>query len=541
MVKHYSDFQAKMKKEARRERYLVATLKESLRAIEMQEINEAGQMMNETQWMQWAVNEPMGEKISYSEAQLQWQQWSADPEKAGCLTDVRYGKRRFAVPKETQVNKRTQLIKEKAAEMESKRIKKPTEADIASLSGAVQQRHEEMALSRDVQLDAAAQHMLSAGARGSAFEGAASLLGDVKNLMHKDSDDEEDIEAEEGAEGQEDGSKKEGADATPKKVPKVALFDCDRVALLTKRELEKQLNTKVTAIRDVLRKIEKGLQGCREGAGDPHKVSFFKAEVALCDPRITAAQKIHCDDKVLQVFKDSFVVQSPMESSPAAGSGAASVSTTKAIRSAPPTPTLKDLKSVKSISLFIETNTTGAVIVDRETNKRVGQELREMLVPYTDLVKSCNDAMNALKKRKEDYETEPSAVAAPKNSSTQLRLLASCSEVGEEMGFPACENFGLVNFSKPAVVRRFAQHLTGAAVSKSYTDWKRAFKRDVLDKGVGGRRTFELSAASITEVAKTMDDNLLNVCDIEGFVGNECAQHFCGRNLYAVAIVLSHV
>ena len=64
------------------------------------------------------------------------------------------------------------------------------------MSASVQMRHEEMALSKDISLRSALQSMLSAGARGSTFDGAAVMLGDIKNLQQADDDDEDEQEEE---------------------------------------------------------------------------------------------------------------------------------------------------------------------------------------------------------------------------------------------------------------------------------------------------------------------------------------------------------
>ena len=431
MVKHYSDFQKRMKTQGKREKYSVAVLKESLKASEIVEVDDQGEMMNETQFMEWKCNDPKGPKNSIPAAQAEWKLMEDNPSTCGVLSDVKHEKKRFRVETRTLVSYKTQMTREKALELESQRIKNPTGDSIAAMEASVKTRHDQMASGGTMNFQLQAQGMLSAGQRGNSFDGAAALLGDIQKVGFQEEGGEEEEEGGDDKKKETEGDGKEsGGEEPPTK--KAKYFNTEQQSLSMQRDLEKQLLEKMKSIRKVKDDLSKAMAGLQNGS--PSHIQPFKAEVALAKPRLKRLEAVLESQAAVEAYKASFrpvgyksfadvivsspqpkasasntgvgvgspstpgttgagLAGSPAPSSPLQSPGPGSVSTCTQMSRVAPIPSIECLMSEAHLNELIQEESATITSADMKSERM--KEVRVLFVPLADLEKEGTQAFNS--------------------------------------------------------------------------------------------------------------------------------------------------
>ncbi len=321
MITHYKSFQQAVQLGEKSGKYVIAIAKEQLRSTSLVEVDEQGEMMDEFKWMDHAVN-VASPKMSVVAAKAVWDQWMADPENAGRMTQVKSGVRKFRVETKTLVSFKTQLAQDKILELQGKQVKNPNEDDIRKMSNSILRGHGKVGVD-DVDFRGRAAQMLQAGG-DSAFNNNNLLVGQIRGLLPDDGEEEaDDTEQKSGTPDGGSGSGKRAAQvpAEPQPAPKRRWVDQDKLLLAAQRDLEKILAPKEVELNEIADTLDREIKELE--LSDVNCKNFFKSELAMGRTRLEGLQAIKSTEEELATYKKRFAVPDQP-----AGSSAASASST---------------------------------------------------------------------------------------------------------------------------------------------------------------------------------------------------------------------
>ena len=274
----------------------------------------------------------------------------------------------------------------------------------------------------------------------------------------------------------------------------------------------------VNELKKAKTKIEKSLEG--RTSGDPAMVGFFRAEVAFAMPRKDALCAVLAPEQAvltgfLATFEGKHLQPSPrkfgsVDASPAASEKSTN-STCAIISKAPPIKNISLLKSEMLMKNYCSEK--AALVADPAAKTVFVTDIKAMILLFYDLVKSANDAVSALDKRPTDYEEVKKAKKGQTSTLSKMEVLKAAQEVGDETNMASVESATLLNWQRPSVITKLSTQFSGPMMSKAFSSWQRDFKRDILDKGLSGRRTFELDQATIDEVNDVVDRHIFQLTD----------------------------
>ena len=464
------------------------------------ELDKQGEMMNETRFLQWATTERCP-KMEHRKAQLTWDGWVSDPAGSGMLTGIESGFRVFRVPTKTMVNFKETLTQKKQVEMEGKSLKgkQITGEALAKLKACALTGHgapEEL----DFQGRAGQmlQNSLGSSSGVGAFGDDGLMLGNITQLLGSKAD-EEDAAADDG-DGDPVDPEDDDDDTVDPEEPakkKAKYVNQGKLTLSSTREMEKALDPKsselevaVEKLSDLVSKIQKAPVASQ---------AWHKNEIAFARPRLELAKACLASQASLDKVKQAMTTTAPVSS------GATS-STYDAIEQAAPIATMQSLLSISA---------TRAEIPDRvgrisstEDKKNEMKEFKTKLVPLSDLIKSVNDATTTLESRSKDFTPVKASAKEP----ITVPVLNACAQAPEEAATATLDDIANLNPNRPALIKAFAHKLTNPDITKGFENWKKQWKSDVLSKGIGGRRTLEMSKPCEAAVQDFVRKEILGKC-----------------------------
>ena len=144
----------------------------------------------------------------------------------------------------------------------------------------------------------------------------------------------------------------------------------------------------------------------------------------------------------------------------------------------------------------------------------------------------ASDAVSALDKRATDYEEVKKAKKGQTSTLSKMEVLKAAQEVVDETNMASVESATLLNWQRPSVITKLSIQFSGPMMSKAFSSWQRDFKRDILDKGLSGRRTFELDQATIDEVNDVVDRHFSNLRTRASSEASSPSKHQTGACLH---------
>jgi hypothetical protein len=99
-------------------------------------------------------------------------------------------------------------------------------------------------------------------------------------------------------------------------------------------------------------------------------------------------------------------------------------------------------------------------------------------------------------------------------------VLNACAQAPEEAATATLDDIANLNPNRPALIKAFGQKLTNPEITKGFENWKKQWKSDVLSKGIGGRRTLEMSKPCEAAVQDFVRKEITGKCPaLRGTVG----------------------
>ena len=248
-----------------------------------------GKMMWERQAIEWWKSTEGG-NLTEDEAKMRWDEWCHNKAQMCLLHDYKSPNEkkplRLRIPTDDEVNFKTVWMRAKQSELQGLPTKKPKADDIQKAQQLCMQDHDKIGNgAADLGMLDIARGLLAAG-DGEGFHGGNALIGNVRDLVPEDSEDDSGVELEqgEGKEKDQSGKVKETVkDPTKKPLQKAPWFDRDRMCNNGRRECRTTFDNTKKGCQADYEKLKKLVDAIPKA-----RASKYDGEMKIAQTRLTA-------------------------------------------------------------------------------------------------------------------------------------------------------------------------------------------------------------------------------------------------------------